>query len=123
MFKHQIMKKSLFILTVISLVVIISCKKNTTTTPSTTIDCNGSTAKFSTDAAPVIATKCATNSNCHANGATNSGGVLTSHTLIFSRKSNIRTAVSNGSMPQGGTLTQAEKQAIVCWIDNGALNN
>ncbi len=124
MFKHQFMKKFFFILTVISVMIIVSCKKNSTTAPvSTAIDCNGNAAKFSTDAAPVIASKCATNSGCHANGATNSGGVLTTYTLIVSKKSNIKTSVSNGSMPQGSTLSAAEKQAIVCWIDNGALNN
>jgi hypothetical protein len=26
-------------------------------------------------------------------------------------------------MPKGGTLTTAQKNAIYCWIDNGAKNN
>jgi hypothetical protein len=26
-------------------------------------------------------------------------------------------------MPQNGSLTSSEKNAIICWIDNGAPNN
>jgi hypothetical protein len=26
-------------------------------------------------------------------------------------------------MPQSGTITQAQKNAFICWIDNGAPNN
>jgi uncharacterized membrane protein len=117
------MKKTYLIAILCITTFIIACKKNSTTNTSTTIDCANVTAKFSTDASPIIVTKCATNSNCHASGATNSGGVLTNYAQISNKKSNIKTSVTNGSMPQGGTLTQSEKQAIVCWIDNGALNN
>jgi hypothetical protein len=116
------MKKIILATAVILITVLLSCKKSSSNN-STTVDCTNSTAKFSTDASPVIMSKCATNSSCHASGASNSGGVLTTYTLIVAKKSNIRSSIINGSMPQGSSLTTAEKQAIVCWIDNGALNN
>jgi hypothetical protein len=117
------MKKNLFFVAII-VVIILSCGKKDTTTPTTgTVNCSGVSAKYSTDASPVIASKCATSPGCHAVGATNTGGVLTNYTQISAKKSNIRASVINGSMPQGSTLTAAEKQAIVCWVDAGGLNN
>jgi hypothetical protein len=59
----------------------------------------------------------------HATGASNSGGVLTNHAQISSKASSIKASILNGSMPKGSSLTTAQKQAVVCWIDNGAMNN
>lgn len=117
------MKKVLFSLVLLFSLFTISCDKNDDNNNNTTVDCNGSTAKFSTDASPVITSKCATGSGCHGTGATNSGGALTNYSQINAKKASIRSSVLNGSMPKGGSLSTAEKQAIVCWIDNGALNN
>jgi hypothetical protein len=121
------MKFFFYFVVIISFFAFAACSKSgssgDTGGGTTTVDCAGSTAKFSTDASPVFVTKCAISSGCHSTGATNSGGVLITHTQISAKKANIRTAVLNGTMPQGSTLTTAQKQAIVCWIDNGALNN
>ncbi len=114
------MKKYLFLTTIAIITIVVSCKKSSS---SSTVDCANVTAKFSTDALPVITSKCATNSGCHASGATNSGGVLTNYSQVSARKSNVRSSILDGSMPRGSSLSTAEKQAIVCWIDNGALNN
>jgi hypothetical protein len=43
--------------------------------------------------------------------------------LIAAKTSNIRAAVLSGVMPQSGTLTQVQVNSLICWIDNGALNN
>jgi hypothetical protein len=116
------MKTITFMLGLVAFISFFACKKSSNNA-STTVDCNGSTAKFSSDASPVLMSKCATNSGCHANGASNNGGVLTNYSQINAKKAAIRASILNGSMPQGSSLTTAEKQAIVCWIDNGALNN
>jgi hypothetical protein len=71
-----------------------------------TFSCAGITPKFATDVQPIINSLCATNSGCHASGSTNSGGSFTTYTQISGRKSNIRTAILNGSMPQSGTISQ-----------------
>ena len=97
----------------------MACNKNNV---DYTADC--STAKsYATDVSPIIQSYCATNSGCHASGSSNGPGVLTSYAQVYSARSAIRTAVVNGSMPQNGSLTNAQKNAIICWIDSGAANN
>jgi uncharacterized membrane protein len=88
-----------------------------------TVDCSSASAKFSANVLPLILTKCSFNSGCHGSGSTNSGGVLTNYTQINARASNIKSQVNAGIMPQNGTLTNAEKATISCWVDAGALNN
>jgi len=85
-------------------------------------DC--STAKsYATDVSPVIQSYCATNSGCHANGSSNGPGALTTYAQIYAARTSIRTAVANGSMPENGSLSNDQKNAILCWIDSGAANN
>jgi hypothetical protein len=45
------------------------------------------------------------------------------YTQIANKKIGIRNQVLNNLMPKGGSLTLAQKQTIVCWIDAGTLNN
>ena len=100
-------------------VLLLACGKGTV---NYNADC--STAKsFATDVSPVIQSYCATNSGCHASGSTHGPGPLTTYSQIYSARSDIRTAVANGSMPQTGTLSNDQKNAIICWIDSGAPNN
>jgi hypothetical protein len=74
---------------------------------------------FSTSVSPIISSKCAT-SSCH-------GGTQFPDLRVFKHiqdnAGNIKTLTANGSMPKGGSLTQAEKDLIACWVDDGALNN
>jgi hypothetical protein len=108
------MKKLLLAVVIVATTITTSCNKK---------DAPNTTTKFSADAAPIIATRCASSPGCHGTGSSNSGGVLVSYTQINSKKIAIRTSILNGSMPQGSSLTDAQKKAIVCWIDAGALNN
>jgi hypothetical protein len=88
-----------------------------------TFSCAGISPKFSTDVQPILTTVCAINSGCHAAGSTNAGGPFTSHAEVFAKRSNIRAAILAGTMPQTGTITQAQINAFICWIDSGAPNN
>ncbi len=74
--------------------------------------CSGTAKSYKTDVAPLIQTYCA---GCHSN--------YSSWTALSSSRSSVRSTIVNGSMPQGKTLTNAQKDAIICWIDNGAANN
>ena len=119
---------SLFTFTVI---IFISCSKDGGTTGgggtggggTRTFSCVGITPKFSADVQPILTTLCSINSNCHAAGSTNSGGAFTTHAEVNAKKSNIRSQILSGAMPQSGTITQAQINAFICWIDNGAPNN
>jgi hypothetical protein len=87
-----------------------------------TPDC--SVAKtFSADASPVFQSSCASSSSCHGSGSGNGPGELTTYTQIFNARSAIRGAVASGRMPKTGTLSSAQKNAVLCWIDSGAPNN
>ena len=75
---------------------------------------------FSASISPIISTKCAS-SNCH--GGTQ-GPDLRTFKGIHDNAARIKTVTGNGTMPKGGPeLSQAEKDLIACWVDDGALNN
>lgn len=105
-----------------------SCSKSETTNNgggngSITFSCAGISPKFSTDVQPILTSVCSINSNCHAAGSINSGGPFTNYSEVFAKKSNIRAAILAGTMPQSGTITQAQINAFICWIDSGGTNN
>jgi cytochrome c5 len=79
---------------------------------------------FDTRINQIISTSCATNSSCHASGATGRP-VLTNHTQIQASadRIKIRTQSSINPMPPSGSLTAQEMADIACWVDGGAPNN
>jgi uncharacterized membrane protein len=109
-------------------VTVLSCSKSSSNSGggSGTLDCSTINAKFNADVFPIISTKCAINSGCHAAGSTTSGGPFTNYSQVSAKSSNIKTQVSSGNMPQAGsgiTLTTDEKNKIICWVNSGAPNN
>jgi hypothetical protein len=86
-------------------------------------DCSGAPKSFTTDVSPIIQASCAVNSGCHGAGSRNGVGELLTFTKIFNVRSDIRSEVASGEMPLNGSLTNTEKNAILCWIDGGAPNN
>ncbi len=100
-----------------------SCKKEDNSGGSGSVSCTGVTSTFSLQVQPLINTYCATNSGCHAAGSVRGPGALLNYTQVFNNRSSIRASVANGSMPQGATLTSAQKSLILCWIDGGAPDN
>ncbi len=86
-----------------------SCKKNS---ENFVPDCSGATKSFNADVLPIITNKC---KGCHSQ--------YSGYSQIAGSKSSIRSSIVEGSMPQGGSLSTTEKNNVICWIDNGALNN
>jgi hypothetical protein len=118
------MQKAFPVLSIIMVVVFTaaSCTKDNDG-GSSNLDCNTVTNKaFAADISPVIQSSCAI-SGCHASGSTNGPGQLTNYTEIFSARASIRSAVASGRMPQTGSLSTSQKNAILCWVDSGAPNN
>ena len=103
------MKKLFYLLS--SAIVFASCAKSADSS-SYTPDCSGTAKTFSKDANPVISSSC---SSCHSQYST--------YSQIVASKASIRSSIVGGTMPKGATLTAAQKNAVVCWIDNGAPNN
>jgi hypothetical protein len=123
------MKKVILVsLTIIcSLAFIIGCSKGSSSDSEgggggTTIDCTGVPKSFATDVNPIIQTYC-NQANCHNVGSGNGPGPLTNYIEVFDARSRIRPQIIAGLMPQNTTLTAAQKNTIVCWIDAGAPNN
>jgi len=86
------------------------------------LDCSTNPATFS-DANAIIQSSCARSSSCHGSGSHSGPGELTSYQKIFNARTTIRSAVKSGDMPLGSSLSSAQRNTIVCWIDNGAMNN
>jgi len=101
------------------LIFIDACSKK----PEFAPDCSGPAKSFATDVSPVFQTSCAINSSCHATGSGNGPGTLLNYSQILNARADIRAAVASGHMPLNATLTASQKNAILCWIDNGAPNN
>ena len=115
---------------IFTVIIFAACSKSDSTTGTggtggggRTFSCVGITPKFAADVQPIIQSLCATNSSCHAAGSTNSGGAFTNYTEVNGKRSNIRAQILSGAMPQTGTISQAQINALICWIDSGAPNN
>ncbi|MCF6361182.1 MAG: SprB repeat-containing protein [Cyclobacteriaceae bacterium] len=74
---------------------------------------------YSSTIRPLINTNCAI-SGCH-NGSQSPD--FRTYDGVKANTPRIREFTQSGFMPRNGSLTEAEKNAIACWVDDGALNN
>lgn len=119
--KMKYIKKGLIAISI--LVFITACSKGKgTDSNSNPNDCSTASKTFATDVKQIIQASCAS-AGCHGTGSSRGPGELTSYAQIFSARTAIRSAVISGAMPKNGSLTTAQKNSIICWIDNGALDN
>ena len=114
--------KKLLTLAVVFAITCIACSKGTDNI-STTVDCSDVSVSFVTQVSPLVQSTCATSTSCHATGSSNGPGALLSYQQIYNARTAIRIAVGNGIMPQNSSLSNTQKNIILCWIDNGATNN
>ena len=120
----------IFSIIIIGVIFIISCSKGSSTGGTTggggggggTLDCTGVPKSWATDVNPTVQAFC-NNAGCHAAGSINGPGALTNYTQVFNARAQIRPQIASGAMPQGSTLTTAQKNSFLCWIDSGAPNN
>ena len=101
-----------------------ACSKSSSSSNNNnpTVDCGTIAKSFSANVQPITSTRCAI-PGCHDAGSNNGPGPLTTYQQIFNERSNIRSAIATGLMPQGSSLTQVQINTILCWIDSGAPNN
>lgn len=119
------MKQKPLAVLILTLLAAVSCSKDSSSgSGGTSLDCSTITNKaWTADISPVIQSSCATVVSCHGSGSVNGPGALTSYSAVFNARTIIRSAVSSGSMPQNSTLSTAQKNSILCWIDSGSPNN
>lgn len=104
--------KKILIALLFGIALISSCAKDSLTASSYTPSCDGTVKSYKTNVAPIVQTYC---SGCHSN--------YSSYANLSASKSNVRNQIVSGNMPRGTALSTSQKDAIVCWIDNGAPNN
>lgn len=102
--------KAKIISALIGVVFFASCKKDSNTTYTPT--CDGTTKSWVTDVKPIMDGYCA---NCHSS--------FSIYSSVSNSLSSIRSKIVDGTMPKSFSLTTAQKDKVVCWIDNGAPNN
>lgn len=117
-----IMRNALYFICVTiiaSIIAISSCSKKK---ESAAPDCSNTPRTFAADANPIFQTYC-NQAACHDAGSSNGVGPLTNYSQIFPNRFAIRDAVAAGTMPQNTTLSTAQRNIILCWIDSGAPDN
>jgi uncharacterized membrane protein len=95
----------------VSISLLISCSKDNSSS-SFNPSCSGTAKSYANDISPLIQSYC---HSCHTNYST--------FAQLSAAKNSVRSVIVSGSMPQGTTLSTDQKNAIICWIDNGAANN
>jgi hypothetical protein len=87
---------------------------------------SGTTISYVNDVKSIVANKCAT-TGCH-NGSNGSDINWLEFNNFQSHKVEVRRRITlapseTDHMPRKGSLTADELQKIICWIDQGALDN
>lgn len=123
------MKWILFVFVIVSISFLYACKKTNSAgnpggggNPPFTPNCTSAAINFTNDVVPIFQSVCG-QSGCHNSGSTNGPGPLTTHAQINAAKSSVRASIISGFMPRNTTLSAAQKNSIICWIDAGAPNN
>jgi hypothetical protein len=88
------------------------CSKISNSNSSYTPSCTGAVKSYKADVAPIIKTYC---SGCHPNLLTYAG--------LSADRNNVSGQIESGNMPRSGSLSTAQKDAVICWISSGAPNN
>lgn len=101
-------------------VVVIKDDEECQTTLSVKIDHGNTGIKYASQIKSIITTECAT-SGCH--GAGTGARDWTVFANVKANAANIRTRVSNRTMPPGDPLSQSEIDLISCWVADGAIDN
>jgi len=94
-----------------------SCNKTETFTPV----CDGSSPTYDADISLIIQQNC---NQCHGSGSSN--GDLSTYAGISTVTSNGKfeqEVLTNQTMPQNGSLTEAQLNKIKCWVENGYPEN
>jgi hypothetical protein len=94
--------------------------------PEAEIDPCTVTVSFVTDIQPIINTSCAL-TGCH-NGDNGADKNWTVFSNFQTKRANVKDRITRppgtpGHMPAAGSITDDQIQSIVCWVDQGGLNN
>lgn len=103
-------------LLIVMFFLLISCSKSSDNLALNTCDPNVSYART---ILPILNTNCNT-SGCHDDITTTA---LNNYQIVHDGAMQIKISIIAGRMPKNKVLQTSEKNAILCWVDNGAKNN
>jgi hypothetical protein len=94
--------------------------------PEPEIDECVATISFANDIKPIIDTSCAL-TGCH-NGDNGADKNWTVFSNFQTKRANVKDRITRpvgtpGHMPAAGSITDEQIQTIVCWVDQGGVNN
>ena len=99
---------------------LFTCKKsNSNQSSAYKPDCSATTPNYQNNVAPLVLSACGS-SGCHVAGSSKGPGALVTYAQLKAASASVRSSVVSGRMPEGSTLTNDQKNTIVCWIDAGA---
>lgn len=114
------MKKMNYLLGLLMLVFIpIACEHESTEDDD---DCENVTVTYYDDIVPILESKC-NNAGCHNYESTYGDFTTYQGIQVVAANETLEEQIESGAMPVGGTLTEDQKQHILCWIENGYLMN
>jgi hypothetical protein len=118
------MKQSIFFL--LALWVTMSCSSDSSDPMPGGMEetdvCDGTDFTYDNDIASIINTNCAL-SGCHVDGNTQGLPDFSSYQGVFDQRVSVKSRVASGNMPpsnSGLTLSDVQKSAIDCWVQDGA---
>lgn len=109
-FKHLLFAKSIAFLT-------FSCNK----TEAFISVCDGSSPTYDADVAAIISQKCL---QCHGAGSSNGNySTYSGLSAVTSSGKFEQEVLTDQTMPQTGSLSEAQLNQIKCWVENGFPEN
>lgn len=96
----------------------IACSKSSNNTSNLEYVCD-SNISFSNTVKPILDHNC-NYIGCHDDQVITA---LNSYQVVHDGAAQIKLSILTGKMPKNRTISAADKNAIFCWIDNGAKNN
>ncbi|NCW12403.1 MAG: hypothetical protein EBV82_04415 [Chitinophagia bacterium] len=109
-------KKILFIFIIFITITHLYCTSKSVDSSSNTCD---PTISFSKTIKPILDANC-NMTGCHDDQVITA---LKDYQTVHDGAAQIKLSIVTGKMPKNRTITTSEKNAIFCWIDNGAKNN
>jgi hypothetical protein len=106
------------ILTVIISSTAIHCSKSGSDATTTTYTCDPNIS-FANTVKPILDHNC-NYAGCHDDQVVTA---LNTYQTVHDGAAQIKLSIQTGKMPKNRTISAADKNAIFCWIDNGAKNN
>lgn len=112
------MKRKMGLIVFVALgIAIVSCKKKNNFTPT----CDGSAPTYNSYVSGIISSKCL---SCH--GAGSSDGDYSTYAKLSTITTNGKfeeEVLTKQSMPQSGSISEADLNKLKCWVENGFPEN